>query len=104
MNESFIRDRISVLRTKNNISEYKMSIDLGHSNSYIHSISSGKALPSMGEFLCICDYLGVTPKEFFDEETAEPQLAHRLYQLAKSMTAEDLQVLILTAERLTATK
>lgn len=31
MNEQFIRDRISILRTKKGISEYKMSLDMGHS-------------------------------------------------------------------------
>ena len=50
MNEKFIRERITELRIQKNISEYKMSLDLGHSKSYIQSISSGKALPSMSEF------------------------------------------------------
>ena len=50
------------------ISERKMSLDLGHSTSYIRSITSGRALPSMSEFLYICEYLGVTPMEFFNEE------------------------------------
>lgn len=104
MDDKFIRDRISILRTKKNISEYKMSVDLGHSNSYIHSISSGRALPSMSEFLYICEYLGVTPKEFFDEEIPEPQLAQRLYRLTQNMPEKDLQVLINTAERLNEKK
>ena len=104
MDDAFIRHRISVLRIKKNISEYKMSIDLGHSNSYIHSISFGKALPSMGEFLYICEYLGVTPREFFDDEMPEPQLVQRLYRLTQNMSEEDLTVLINTAERLNAKK
>lgn len=74
MNEKFIRDRISELRIQKNISERSMSIDLGHSPSYIHSIVSGKALPSMTEFLYICDYFNISPKEFFDEGTSNPAL------------------------------
>ena len=74
MDLQFIRERISILRTKKNVSEYRMSTDLGHSKSYIQSISSGRAMPSMSEFLYICEYLGVTPKEFFDEGLEEPQL------------------------------
>lgn len=42
MDEQFIRDRLSFLRTQKGISEYKMSLDLGHSKSYIQSISNGK--------------------------------------------------------------
>ena len=47
MEPKFISDRISVLRTKKNVSEYRMSTDLGHSKSYIQSISSGKSMPSI---------------------------------------------------------
>ena len=100
MDFQFIRERISILRTKKNVSEYKMSTDLGHSKSYMQSISSGRSMPSLGEFLYICEYLGVTPKEFFDENISEPQLVQRLYQLTRDMPEADLKILISTAERL----
>lgn len=100
MDAKFIQDRISFLRTKKGISEYKMSLDLGHSKGYIQSISSGKSFPSVPELLYICEYLGVTPKEFFDEESNNPQLVQVLYNLTKDMPEEDLKVLINTANRL----
>ena len=100
MDLQFIRDRISLLRIKKNVSEYRMSTDLGHSKSYMQSISSGRAVPSLGEFLYICEYLGVTPREFFDEEIAEPQLVQKLYTLTQNMSEADLNILISTAERL----
>ena len=34
MDEQFIRDRLSFLRTQKGISEYKMSLDLGHSKHF----------------------------------------------------------------------
>ena len=100
MNDKFIRDRISILRTKKGISKYKMSLDLGHSKSYVQSISAGRALPSLSEFLYICEYLGVTPKEFFDEETKDPQLVRELYNISLSLEKEDLEVLLSMAKRL----
>lgn len=100
MDIEFIRNRISQLRTKKNVSEYKMSTDLGHSKSYMQSISSGRSAPSLSEFLYICEYLGVTPKEFFDDEIKEPLLVQRLYGLTRDMPEDDLKVLISTAERL----
>lgn len=48
-----------------------MNYDFGHSKSYVQSISSGRALPSLLEFLYICDYFGVTPAEFFNTEDNE---------------------------------
>ena len=100
MDLKFIRDRISVLRIKKNVSEYRMSTELGHSKSYMQSISSGRAAPSLNEFLYICEYLGVTPREFFDDEIKEPQLVQKLYDLTKNMSEADLNILINTAERL----
>lgn len=98
--EKFIRDRITKLRLNKNVSEYRMSLDLGHSDSYIRNITSGKALPSMSEFLYICEYFNVTPKEFFDESIANPALINELVSLSNSLSNEDLLVLISMANRL----
>ena len=56
MDKLFVRNRISELRTKKRVSKYKMSLDLGHSKSYIQSISSGKAQPSFDKQF-VRDYL-----------------------------------------------
>lgn len=104
MDDKFIRERISVLRTQKGISEYKMSLDLGHSKSYMQSISSGRAMPSLSEFMYICEYLGVTPKEFFDDENDCPLLTHELLQLTKSMCNEDIEALIAVAKRINIKK
>ena len=61
-----------------------MSLDLGKSGSYMRSISIGKAMPSMHEFLRICEYLGVTPQEFFTgagDETDRINIFNRLQDL-----------------------
>lgn len=68
MDVQFIRDRITQLRIRRNISEHKMSCDLGKGHSYIQRISSGHALPSLPMLLEICDYFCVTPEEFFHED------------------------------------
>lgn len=103
IDSDFIRKRITALRIKKGVSEYKMSFDLGHSKGYIQSISSGRALPSLPEFLYICEYLGITPKDFFDEEKEEPQLLQELIGIADHLDADDLQTLIIIARRLAKT-
>ena len=99
MNHSFIRERITELRIKKDVSENKMSLELGYSKSYIQSISSGKSLPSMGEFISICDYLEVTTKDFFDTEINEPQKISRLFCYAKTLSPERLDILIDVAQQ-----
>lgn len=100
MTDSFIRERITELRIKKGVSEYKMSTDLGHSKSYIQSITSGRSLPSLSEFLYICNYLSVTPKDFFDQDITEPLLLRQLIALSQNMSDKDLLALINIADRL----
>lgn len=100
MDEKFIRDRITYLRMQKNVSEYKMSLDLGHGKSYIQSIASGRALPSMSEFLYICDYLDVSPKDFFDPELKDPVLLEQAVSSMKELSNPDLRLLISIIDRL----
>lgn len=100
MDTTFIRDRITELRLRKGISEYKMSMDLGHSKSYIQSISSGKSLPSLSEFLYICEYFDISPKAFFDTETRDPQLMEKTENELKQLNTNDLKLIYELTKRL----
>ncbi|EHL64371.1 helix-turn-helix domain-containing protein [Cloacibacillus evryensis] len=100
MDNEFIRKRITELRIKKGVSEYKMSLDLGHSRSYMQSIVSGRSLPSMAEFLYICKYLGVTPSDFFDEEIDNPALIKKALEGISRLSERDLSLLLSLIERL----
>lgn len=94
MYEDFVRDRITQLRLKKGVSEYQMSYDLGHSRGYIYNISSGKALPPLKEFFAICDYFGLTPQEFFDEETENPELIKKAIEGMRKLDENDMLMLL----------
>ncbi|WP_418446052.1 helix-turn-helix domain-containing protein [Cloacibacillus evryensis] len=100
MDNEFIRKRITELRIKKGVSEYKMSLDLGHSRSYMQSIVSGRSLPSMAEFLYICKYLGVTPSDFFDEEIDNPALIKKALEGISRLSERDLSLLLSLIESL----
>ena len=100
VDDKYIRDRIIKLRMQKDVSEYKMSLDMGHSAGYIRSITSGKNLPSMGEFLYMCEYFGITPAEFFDENIPAPLQLNELIESARTLTCEDIDVLKAMADRL----
>ena len=68
MYEDFFSDRITELRIKKNVSAREMSLALGQNESYINRIENQKSFPSMQVFFYICEYLNVTPKEFFSEK------------------------------------
>lgn len=98
--DDFIRNRITQLRIYKNVSEYQMSLDLGHSKSYIQSITSGRALPSMTEFLSICEYLDVTPKDFFDDGLTNPEIIQKAVNGLKQLDENDAQLILSNINRL----
>lgn len=100
MDIEYVRERITQLRLQKGISEYKMSYDLGHSRGYINNISSGKTLPSMTEFFAICDYLEITPIEFFDNNTKNPQLSNAVINATEKLDENDLLLILEIANRL----
>ena len=98
--ENFIRERITELRMKRGISEYKMSYELGQNKSYIQSISSGRALPSMTQFIKICDYFDMTPLEFFDVDNKNPSLVRSIVDKIKLFSNEDLMLIYSLVNRI----
>ena len=91
MDSKFIADRITELR-----------LNLGRNKTYIQSITSGRNLPKMNHFLDICDYLGVTPMEFFDDELHHIPLQQKANELLKQLDEEDLLAVISILNRLAA--
>lgn len=81
-------------------SEYQMSLDLGKNKSYIQSLTSGRSLPTMQSFLDICDYLEVTPQQFFDSELHNLPLIDKATDLMKQLDDEDMLALISMLNRL----
>lgn len=102
MDDQFIRDRITELRIQKGVSEYKMSLDLGHSKNYIRNITSGTALPSMGEFLYICEYFEITPKQFFDVESSYNNSVrfNRLFDAIQNLSHDNIDFLIEMAQKM----
>jgi len=71
MYEDFFSDRIAELRIQKNVSAREMSLALGQNESYINRIENKRSFPSMQVFFYICEYLDVTPKEFFTAKKVE---------------------------------
>lgn len=67
MFEDFFNKRLTELRLQKGVSARDMSLSLGQSEAYINRIENKQMLPSMTVFFYICDYFGITPKEFFDD-------------------------------------
>ena len=64
--EDQILDRITQLRMQKNISEKKLSRDIGKTATYLSSMNKNKSMPSLRTLISICDYFGVSLNDFFD--------------------------------------
>ena len=97
--EEFCR-RLTQLRMNKGVSARDMSLSIGQSPNYIRGIEAGENYPSMATFFYICDYLEITPGEFFDTDSTNPTKASKLLELAKSLPDDQLDLLIALTEAL----
>lgn len=93
VDEKFIAERIAHLRSGLNVSARDMSLSIGQSPNYINTIENGKSLPSMAVFLYICEFLKVSPEEFFDEGNPEPTAYKKTADSLKGLNREQLELI-----------
>ena len=102
MDMDYIRKKITQLRMAKGLSEYQLSYDLGHSKNYIHNIVTGHSQPSVNELLYLIECLGVTPRDFFDEEQEykNPILAKEIMDGLKNLDGNDLDAVLRVVQQL----
>lgn len=86
MDEKDFSLRLAQLREKKGVSARDMSLSMGQNPGYINNIESGKSMPSLTGIFYICDYLGITPSEFFDMEVQNPT---KLYEIIENLKRLD---------------
>ena len=89
MEEKFVH-RLIELRQQKGVSARDMSLSMGQSEGYINKIESKAMLPSMLCFFYICEYLGITPKEFFEFENKEPSKINMITEEMKTLNPKKL--------------
>ena len=94
--------RLVQLRLQKGVSARDMSLSLGQSESYINKIENRRTLPSFTGFLYICEYFGITPREFFEDHTA-PQKTRELLDEMKKLTPEQAEHIMQVVRDLTKT-
>ena len=90
MYEKKFVNRLIQLRLQKGVSARDMSLSLGQSASYINKIENGVSLPSMSTFFYICEYFGITPAQFFEDEIEDPEEMKRTIENLKLLSSEQL--------------
>lgn len=98
MYEEKFADRLAQLRIAKGVSARDMSLSIGQNPGYINNIESGKAMPSMSVFFFICEYLGITPSEFFDYENASPEKMGKIFADMKRLNQKQLDSILVIVD------
>ena len=84
----FVCNRIAALRNQKAVSARDMSLSLGQSSSYINKIEYRHGIPSLPGLFYICEYFGISPMEFFDTNSPDPNGAAELLEEIKRLPPE----------------
>ena len=93
MYEEMFARRLTQLRMQKGVSARDMSLSLGQNHGYNNSIESGKTFPTMTNFFYICEYLHITPKEFFDVDAGNPEALRGMIANLKKLDSEEFEAL-----------
>ena len=93
MDEKDFSLRLAQLREKKGVSARDMSLSMGQNPGYINNIESGKSMPSLSGIFYICEYLGITPAEFFDMESKSPSKLNDIIANLKRLDDRQLDMI-----------
>ena len=89
--EEMFAERLAKLRIAKGVSARDMSLSIGQSAGYINNIENKNNLPSMRAFFYICEYLDITPQEFFEFDSKNPQKLNDIIDNLKKLDNQQLE-------------
>ncbi len=101
MDEKDFAIRLARLREKKGVSARDMSLSIGQNPGYINNIETGKSRPSLEGFFFICEYLGMTPGEFFDTDSQNPTKLDAVVKDMKKLNDRQLDIVAALVKELT---
>ena len=104
MNQEWFSSRLAKIRNEHKLSARDLSLSLGQSAGYINKIENQKALPSMQVFFYLCEYLHITPEEFFDQNLTYPMLLTEIITELEKMDSGQLEHILYIIKDINGTK
>ena len=88
-------DRLAKLRVKNGISARDLSLSIGQNSHYISHIENHYTYPSMQTFFYICEFLNITPRQFFDLDFDDPSQVNALAEHISEISTDNRDLMII---------
>ena len=93
MDEKEFATRLARLRENKGVSARDMSLSIGQNPGYINNIETGKSKPSLDGLFYICEFLGITPSEFFDTQISNPSKLDSIIKDMKKLNNKQLDII-----------
>lgn len=104
MNQEWFSSRLTQLRTERKLSARDLSLSLGQSAGYINKIENNRSLPSMQVFFYLCEFLKITPEEFFDRNVTYPLLLNETIAELQKLDSKQLEHILNIAKDINGSK
>ncbi len=104
MHEDKFSLRLAQLRMKKGVSAREMSLQLGQNPGYINTIENGKAFPTMVNFFYMCEFLNISPSDFFNGEVENPKKLNELIDDLKQLDETQLDMIAALVKELLGKK
>lgn len=88
-----VSKRITYYREKKGITVNKLANLAGVSQSFLREIELGRKNPTVETLSVLCDALGISLKDFFDDGAPSPMSDDRLQQVIFRLTSEQREKL-----------
>ncbi|MBQ6780312.1 MAG: helix-turn-helix transcriptional regulator [Treponema sp.] len=82
------------MRNERQISAREMSLALGQNESYINKIETGKSSTTISSFLNICEYLAVSPADFFNDYVRNSVNVQEIIQYFQRLTPHQAEYML----------
>ena len=99
MNYKQIVERLSLIRTRKNLSSRELGLMLGNSDTYFYKVEDGSIVLNVPKLCEILEALEVDTEEFFYDDFDDYKKDKELLRITKSLSKEKLEALILLLKR-----
>ena len=94
-----IVERLSLIRTRKNLSSREFGMMLGNSETYFYKIEDNSIILNVPKLLEVLEALNISTEEFFYDDLDNYKRDKEILQITKSLTKEELEALILLLKR-----
>lgn len=94
-----IVERLSLIRTRRNLSARELGRLLGNSDTYFYKVEDGSIVLNVPKLLEILDLLEISAEEFFYQDLDRYKKDQEILEITKSLTNDELDALIVLLKR-----